>query len=201
MHQIKWLEHVRTDLPTGGLFTDRYYLTMGAVDLYDCKVVVYELLPLMTAITMAGVFMVVGVAFKSVVVPLRAVLTIAVTLAYIYGAAILVYQHGALDWLGFAPLASTGAVYWMNPCMVFSILVGLGLDYDIFLLSRVVEYREAGYTEEVAILYGLAKTGRIITAAGCIMALAFGGLLLSSEVAMNELAFYLGKPFRTYAAA
>lgn len=73
----------------------------------------------------------------------------------------------------------------------FSIVVGLGLDYDVFLICRVQEYRLLGLSTKDAVAYGLAQTGPIITAAGAIMALAFGGLLASGEKALNEMAFYL----------
>ena len=75
--------------------------------------------------------------------------------------------------------------------MSFSVLTGLALDYDIFLLSRIVEYRELGYDDRAAVTLGLAKTGWIISAAGLVMAIAFGGLLLAQEPAMNQLSFFL----------
>jgi len=75
--------------------------------------------------------------------------------------------------------------------MAFSIIVGLGLDYDVFLISRVLEFRLHGYTNKASIVKGLYKTGHIITAAGIIMAVAFSGLLLSSEIILNQVAFFL----------
>ena len=75
--------------------------------------------------------------------------------------------------------------------MAFSIIVGLGLDYDIFLASRVLEFRLNGYDEQSSILKGLYKTGGIITAAGTIMAVAFGGLLFASELLLNQFALYI----------
>ena len=58
------------------------------------------------------------------------------------------------------------ALYWLTPVMTFSILVGLALDYDLFLFTRVKEYRHQGYTNRAAIIKGVDKTGGIITAAG-----------------------------------
>mmetsp|Transcript_8327 Transcript_8327/g.8508 ORF Transcript_8327/g.8508 Transcript_8327/m.8508 type:complete len:119 (-) Transcript_8327:189-545(-) len=75
--------------------------------------------------------------------------------------------------------------------MAFSVILGLGLDYDVFLISRIFEYREKGYNDNSAVLIGLYKTGGIITAAGIIMTLAFGGLLLSQTIALNQWACYL----------
>jgi hypothetical protein len=69
--------------------------------------------------------------------------------------------------------------------------VGVGLDYDIFLLTRVLEYRRAGLDEADSVVAGLSQTGHIITAAGVIMGIAFSGLLLSTETVLNQLAFLL----------
>jgi len=75
--------------------------------------------------------------------------------------------------------------------MSFSILVGLGLDYDVFLFSRVYEYRLAGFNNRASILKGVYKTGSVITGAGLIMAIAFAGLLLSNEMVLNQFGFML----------
>lgn len=75
------------------------------------------------------------------------------------------------------------------PVLCFPILVGLGLDYHIFLLARVVEYRSHGYSDRESALLALAKTGRLITMAGLIMAVAFLGLLPAYEPLMSQLAW------------
>jgi len=69
--------------------------------------------------------------------------------------------------------------------------VGIGLDYDIFLLVRIKEFRDKGFSTSESILLGLSKTGHIITAAGVIMAVAFSGLLFSEIAVMNMLSFFL----------
>ena len=68
---------------------------------------------------------------------------------------------------------------------------GIGLDYDIFLISRIQEYRAKGYTETSSIVKGLVKTGSIITAAGMIMAIAFSGLLFTTSGVLYQMAFLL----------
>ena len=81
--------------------------------------------------------------------------------------------------------------YWAVPVMTFSILVGLGMDYDVFLFSRVAEYRELGFSTKVALVKGVAKTGHIITYAGVIMAIAFAGLLFSDLLMLKQFGFIL----------
>ena len=71
--------------------------------------------------------------------------------------------------------------------MSFSILVGLALDYDIFLMSRVVEFRRMGWSDPAAICLAIEKTGGIITAAGLIMSISFAGLLLPKSIVLNQV--------------
>ncbi|GAI87513.1 unnamed protein product, partial [marine sediment metagenome] len=98
---------------------------------------------------------------------------------------------GILDWMFPRVLGDVSAVYWATPVMSFSILLGLGLDYDIFLLSRISEYRNKGYTERASVIKGLYKTGGVISMAGIIMAIAFSGLMFSNVLVMTEFGFIL----------
>jgi uncharacterized membrane protein YdfJ with MMPL/SSD domain len=75
--------------------------------------------------------------------------------------------------------------------MSFSIMVGLALDYDVFLVTRILEFRCSGYKHKSSIAAGLDATGGIITAAGIIMAVSFGSLLSSASPALNQWSFLL----------
>jgi len=112
-------------------------------------------------------------------------------LLFVYGFADLVYVEGILSWMGFFGMHHWGSIYWAPPIVSFSIIVGIGLDYDIFLLVRIKEFRDMGYSTSEAILLGFSKTGHIITAAGVIMAIAFSGLLFSDISGMTMLSFYM----------
>lgn len=167
------------------------YIAYGATTEYDAVQAVYKEFPIMIASTLAVVFTLMACAFKSIAAPIRSVGSIVLTLVFCYGLANLVYKHGAFEGLNSRPFSNQGAIDWLPPIMCFSIVVGLGLDYDVFLISRVLEYRLEGYTNNGSILKGLYKTGHIITAAGIIMAVAFSGLFLSKEMILNQVAFYL----------
>lgn len=78
-------------------------------------------------------------------IPLRAVFSIGMTLAFVYGCAVWVYEDGVLDGLHFAGLAGNVALSWFSPILSFSVVVGLGLDYDVFLISRIQEFRKVGW--------------------------------------------------------
>jgi hypothetical protein len=165
-------------------------MTGGAVDSYDAVAEVHQLFPSMIGGTCAAVFIIVGALFRSLFVPIRLLLTIAIPICWIYGLSVIVFQIGTFDAI-FTTLKDYNSIYWLIPVMCFSILVGLGLDYDIFLFSRVVEYRKLGYQDRAAITKGIYRTGGIITAAGVIMFIAFAGLMLSQEMVLNQYGFML----------
>jgi len=147
--------------------------------------------PLMVAVTLLIVCVVIGLSFRSVMVPVRAVVCIIWMLALVFGAAVFIYQSGALEWLGLAAFKPMGgALFWMSPCIAFSIVVGLGLDYDVFFTESVMENYDKGLSARDAVVAALAHTGNIICAAGIIMAIAFGALLFGSP-ALNQIAFLL----------
>ena len=166
------------------------HLAEGSTFMVDAIDEVYEYFPLMMIITMCVVYVLIAIMFRSVFIPLRLILTIGLTLSWIYGLSVLVFETSAFH--GISPaLREVSALYWITPIMAFSILIGLGLDYDIFLLSRISEFRNRGFTEKASIHKGLFKTGNIITAAGIIMAIAFSGLLLAREMVLIQFGFLL----------
>ena len=75
--------------------------------------------------------------------------------------------------------------------MSCSILVGLALDYDIFLMSRVVEFRRRGWSDRTSVCLAVEKTGGVISAAGLIMAVSFAGLLIPPTTVLNQYGFTL----------
>ena len=131
--------------------------------------------------------------FKSVVAPIRAVFCLLWMLAVTMGINIFVFQDGAFDFLHWAQLSgrSSGAMSWLSPAVALPILIGLGLDYDIFYTERVAEEREHGYSESVAANRALVATADLISAAGIIMVVAFLSVLLSSTESLNEIALML----------
>lgn len=128
--------------------------------------------------------------FRSVVLSARLAFAMLATLGATFGAAVVVYQtpllHGVMPWLK----DHYGVTYASVP-MCTCIAVALGLDYDIFLVSRIVEFRKAGYTDSESIVRGVVMTGDIISGAGLIMALAFLGLGFSSKVHLQQFSMLL----------
>lgn len=167
------------------------HLGGAAFEMCDNINVVDEYFPWMVLVTSVAILLLTGLAFRSAVVPLRALFTTAVTLLFCYGLVNLVYVHGVLNPLGFYGLQGDGSLFFLGPPSTFSIQCGLAIDYDMFLLVRVREYWLEGLDTREAICRGLYKSGNVISAAGVIMAVAFSGLLLSGSAAMNQLSLYL----------
>ena len=168
------------------------YLSGGSIDEVDSVKKIYANFPTVLGCIVAFVFCLMGLVFKSIFVPFRLFITIAVPMTFVYGLAVMTYQHGMLSGLNIDAFANTDGLYWLIPVMTVTILIGLALDYDIFLFARIYEYRVmGGVPTHEAIIRGVYKTGSIITAAGIIMGIAFCGLLLSKITSLNQTGFIM----------
>lgn len=187
-----WLRAARVSLARVSVTFDVEMSISGVGgDVFDCVDVVFGLMPYMAVSMCLFVLLLVGLSFRSLLVPLRSILSIGVTVTWGYGSAILTYQHGWLSWTGVGGLAPAGAQMWLVPVILLPILVGISLDYGIFLLSRVAELRAKGASTEDVIRQGVVSTGSIISSAIAIMAIAFSGLLFSANPTLDMVAFYL----------
>jgi uncharacterized membrane protein YdfJ with MMPL/SSD domain len=165
-------------------------LTGAAAIPTDIRLTVTQALPYYVGGTVMMVMILVLLMFRSLLLPLRLAFALVFTLSVTFGAAVIVYQttlfHGIMPWLA----NHNGLTYESIP-VALCIAIALGLDYDIFLISRIVEFRKLGLTDRDAIIYGVAKTGGIISGAGLIMSLAFSGLLVSPKVMHQQFAMLL----------
>lgn len=118
------------------------YLFGGYTTSYDLQMALYALVPLLIVATILVVLVLVAANFGSVFIPIRLAATVFVSLSWTYGLTVLVYQPGPAQdsFKKITPeaLADSSGLYWIIPIMAFSVLVGLALDYDIFLMARVV---------------------------------------------------------------
>ena len=122
-------------------------------------------------------------AFRSVVLPLKAVLMNLLSVGATYGVLVLVFQHGGGELIG---LQESPQIEGWIPIFLFAMLFGLSMDYEVFLLSRIREEWEKRHDNDQAVAYGLEHTGRIITAAAIIMIAAFAGFTAGSFVGLQE---------------
>ena len=122
-------------------------------------------------------------AFRSVVLPLKAVIMNLLSVSATYGVLVLAFQHGWGEPFGLAAVRPDRG--WI-PIFLFAMLFGLSMDYEVFLLSRMREEWDAATTTSTPSRFGLEHTGRIITAAAIIMVAAFAGFLTGSFVGLQE---------------
>lgn len=161
------------------------------VELQDVKDGVSEMVP-QELLVIVSTVLILGLAFRSATVPLRSVLTLLATISVVYGSAVLAFQDGMLDFLGIPGISGrNGAVQFLCPVVVFPICAGICLDYDIFLITHIGEYREAGCPPITAIQCGVRSIGGIIAAAGLIMTVAFSGHIATNLEGMNCFGFFL----------
>eukprot|EP00401_Gymnodinium_catenatum_P045101 CAMPEP_0117580962 /NCGR_PEP_ID=MMETSP0784-20121206/65528_1 /TAXON_ID=39447 /ORGANISM="" /LENGTH=217 /DNA_ID=CAMNT_0005381151 /DNA_START=75 /DNA_END=728 /DNA_ORIENTATION=+ len=149
-----------------------------------------RILPVVMLLT----FIMIGLFLRSAIVPARLALTLVVPLCSVYGVAVLVYQEGWLNWLGLTNVASSGdnSFHWEVPIFAFALTMALALDYDLFVVIRIADYRFAGYTIQGSIIRALYETGPVVTGAGLIMAISFGGNLLAESTTLNQAGWILG---------
>ncbi len=132
-------------------------------------------------------FFLLMLVFRSVLVPLTAAIMNLLSVAAAYGATVAVFQWGWAK--GLIGLESTVPIVPFVPMMMFAVLFGLSMDYQVFLLTRVrEEYEKTGDTRQ-GVVRGLARTARVITSAALIMIFVFGAFVLnfSPEVKMFGL--------------
>jgi RND superfamily putative drug exporter len=127
-------------------------------------------------------------AFRSLLIPLKAIVLNILSILAAYGLLVLVFKHGAAERIG---LISYDQIEGWIPVMIFAMLFGLSMDYEVFLVSRMREEWDNGATNEEAVVLGLTKTGRLVTAAGLVMFAAFMGFVAGSIVGLQQFGFGL----------
>ena len=148
-----------------------------------------EYMPLIFAFVLGLSFVLLTVAFRSVVVPLKAILLNLLSVAAAYGLIVLVFQKGVGNELfGFQKVEAIEA--WL-PLFLFSVLFGLSMDYHVFLLSRVREHYDQTGDNTESVAYGLRTTAGIITGAALIMVAVFGGFAGGELVSFQQMGFGL----------
>jgi RND superfamily putative drug exporter len=137
-------------------------------------------LPWMALLFIAATFILMFLAFGSLLLPIKAIVMSALSLSATFGVLVWIFQDGHLaSFLGVTPAPLDSGIVVLMVAMI----LGLSTDYEVFLLSRMVEARNKGASNEEAVSVGLAKTGRVITAAAILLILVTGAFAFS-QVAM-----------------
>ena len=148
---------------------------------------VYGAFPLMIALISIATFLLLARAFRSLLLPLKAVIHNVLSVGAAWGVMTLVWQagHGSDEIWG---IAATGSIASWIPLMVFAFLYGLSMDYEVFILARMrEEYDQTRDTDE-AVVFGLGRTGRLVTSAALILFLTFAAMASGPQTDVKILA-------------
>jgi len=185
------IERLRgTLIPTAFAGTDALVLVGNdpAVD-YDLAKLVDTWTPRIFVIVLGFSFLLLLLAFRSIVIPIKAIVLNLLSVGAAYGLMVLVFQRGyGADLLGFTKVASIET--WV-PIFLFCILFGLSMDYHVFLLSRIREHYDQTHNNEESVVSGLRSTARLITGAAIIMVVVFAAFATASLTMFQQLGFGL----------
>ncbi|TDD89114.1 MMPL family transporter [Actinomadura darangshiensis] len=152
---------------------------------------VYGNFPLMLALIALLTYVLLVRAFRSLLLPLKAVLFNLLSMGATFGLIVLFWQQGIGSDLVFG-VSETGAVTFWVPLTVFAFLYGLSMDYEVFILARMREEYDASGSTTTAIVQGIGRTGRLVTSAALILFLAFAALASSPGTDLKVMATGLG---------
>jgi RND superfamily putative drug exporter len=183
----KLLHHLRSDVvPDAIRGTGLRAYTGGLVAAFEDQTTkMAERLPVFFAAVIILSFLLLMAVFRSLLVPLKAAIMNLLSIGAAYGILVAIFQWG---WLGgLVGVDRTGPIESWLPMMLFAILFGLSMDYEVFLLSRIREEWLRSGNNELAVADGLAATARVITAAALIMVFVFLAFVLDDLRALKEI--------------
>ncbi len=159
--------------------------TGGSAEIVDTVNRMYADFPLAALIVVGSTYLALLVHFRSVILPLKAILINVLSLTASYGALVVIFQEGNLSAiLGFTPM---GFIEASIPILMFCVLFGLSMDYEVFLLSRMREEWDRTKNNREAVRVGLARSGRIITGAALIVVVVTASFVSAEVVLIKAL--------------
>ena len=188
---VALLKHLRANVRqwAPGLADVNVYVGGAPGMQYDFTQAVDGQIPLFFALTLLANFLTLVVIFKSILIPIKAVITNLLTLAASFGVLVMVFQYGVgADLLG---TEAFGSITFYTPVVGFAILYGLSTDYEVFLMSRVREKYAEGLSQEDSVAIGVQESARVITTAGIIMIVVFGSFAMTQVLVTKELGLVL----------
>ena len=164
------------------------YATGGPPGIVDFSDYMAERLPWFIGAVLVLSFLLLLVVFHSIVVPIKAVIMNMLSIGAAFGATVAVFQWGVgADLIGI----EEGPIDAWIPMMLFAIVFGLSMDYEVFLLTRIREEYDRSGDSQQAVADGLAATGRVISAAAAIMVCVFGSFVLGADRSLKLFGFGL----------
>ncbi|MGH3686923.1 MAG: MMPL family transporter [Pseudonocardiaceae bacterium] len=166
-------------------------ITGSGATVEDYGTAVYNNFPYVLLIIAVITFLLLARTFRSVLLPVKAVLLNLVSLAAVFGGVVFFWQqgHGSHALFGVTP---TGAITFWLPVIIFAFLFGLSMDYEVFILARMREEYDATGSTATAVVNGLGRTGRLVTSAALILFFSFAALASAPGTDVKVLGTALG---------
>jgi uncharacterized membrane protein YdfJ with MMPL/SSD domain len=156
----------------------------GTADFVDFQSSLAAHGPIALAIVIVATLVILFLMTGSVVLPIKSLIMNALNLSAVFGLLVLIFQDGRLE--GLLSYSSPGALDQSIPILMFAVAFGLSTDYAVFLLSRIKEARDAGASDSECVAIGLERTGRIVTAAALLFAVAMLAFATSKIIFIKE---------------
>jgi RND superfamily putative drug exporter len=156
----------------------------ASADFVDFQSSLESHMPIALAIVIGATLVILFLMTGSVVLPIKSLLMNFLNLSAVFGLLVLIFQDGRLE--GFLDYTSPGAIEQTMPILLFAVAFGLSTDYAVFLLSRIKEARDNGASDSESVAIGLERTGRIVTAAALLFAVAMGAFATSQIIFIKE---------------
>ena len=156
----------------------------ASADFIDFQSSLSRHLPIALAIVIVATLVILFLMTGSVVLPIKSLIMNFLNLSAVFGLLVLIFQDGRLE--GLLNYSSPGAIEQTMPILLFAVAFGLSTDYAVFLLSRIKEARDNGASDSECVAIGLERTGRIVTAAALLFAVAMGAFATSQIIFIKE---------------
>ena len=156
----------------------------ATADFIDLQSSLVSHLPIVLAIIVVATLTILFLMTGSVILPIKSLLMNFLNLSAVFGLLVLIFQDGRLQ--GFLDYSSPGAIEQTMPILLFAVAFGLSTDYAVFLLSRIKEARDNGAPDSECVAIGLERTGRIVTAAAVLFAVAMFAFATSQIIFIKE---------------
>jgi uncharacterized membrane protein YdfJ with MMPL/SSD domain len=190
---IDAVNHLRDDLiPAAfGNSSAEALVTGATASNIDFREMIYSRTPIVVAFVLGLAFIILLVMFRSIVIPVKAIILNLLSVGAAYGVLVLVFQRG---WLleGVLGFEATGIIESWLPLFLFAILFGLSMDYHMFVLSRIKESHEKGMSNEESVSAGIKATAATITSAAAIMVAVFTIFAFTRNIGLKQFGVGLG---------
>jgi putative drug exporter of the RND superfamily len=190
--QVDWVRELRKTGAPALTGVPAATLRIGGIPALnaDYQTIVGDHFPTVTALVVVGTLLALLGGFRSLFAAVKAIVLNLVSVAASFGALVLVFQYGyGSRFLGVPE--GTESIFPLVPIVAFAIVFGLSMDYEVFLVARVLEARKSGLSEMDAIPEGLARTAGLITSAAAIMIVVFAAFTFGNFLVVKMIGFTL----------